>query len=689
MTVGATIDTRVQDTQTLIRRLWIGTILANLLICAVVVAVLQQSRARYHQQASLTVENLSAVLHRALTDEIEKIDLTLLAVQDELNREIAAGGIIRPALETYLANHSRRLPEALGVRVTDSDGIIQYAVSGVKTAKGDVSAYPHFQHLKNTPNAGLVISKPVMGAASGQRVLVFARRYDNADGSFGGQLHVALPIKYFTSMFASINLGPHGAVALWDDTPAIITRHVRDTPTDGGVSTGGPSPQLAALLASDQRMAAYSAVSGPDGIARSLFFRKIDHSPLFLNVGMAEDDFLIPWRQDAIKMVGLVLAFAVATLSATAALCRNWRHLEGERSFLGTVLHSIPNPVWHKNRNGVFTICNPAFAQLAGRSEAEIIGRRDSELSVAKPPIPFDQSDLAMTAAEAPVTTEEQVETGNGEVRIYSITKTAMRNGAGDVVGILGVAHDMTEHERAELRLSELVRNLDASNQELEQFAFVASHDLREPLRMISSYLSLLERRHGPQLPSEGLEFLDFARDGAKRMDRLVLDLLEFSRIDRRGAPMDVTPAGPALDQALAHLSPVTAETGAVITISDAAQAATVLADQGQLVRLFQNLIGNAIKYRAESRPPQVAVDALQTDGVWEFSISDNGIGIEEQYFERIFGIFQRLHTRDTYDGTGIGLAICKRIVERHGGRIWVTSTPDQGSRFSFTLSAA
>jgi PAS domain S-box-containing protein len=660
------------------------------LICAVVIAVLDQSRTRYHQQATLTVENLSAVLYRTLTDEIEKIDLTLLAVKDELNREIAAGGVNRTVLETYLVNHSQRLPEALGVRVTDSDGIIQYAISGVKTAKADISAFPHFQRLKNTPDAGLVISKPLQGVASGEMILVFARRYDNADGSFGGQLHVAVPIKYFRAMFAAINLGPHGAVALWDATPSIIVRQVRDAiPGNDNLGTGAASPQLTALLAADRRMADYSAISGPDGIARRLYFRKIDHSPFYLNVGIAEKDYLVPWRQDAIKMMGLVLAFAAATLSATAALCRNWRHLEGERNFLGTVLHSIPNPVWHKDSDGVFTTCNPAFAQLAGRSEAEIVGRRASDLTVATPPVPFDQSDQEVITAETPITRDEQVLSADGEVRIYSITKTAMRNGAGDVMGILGVAHDMTEHERAELRLSELVRNLDASNQELEQFAYVASHDLREPLRMISSYLSLLERRYGPQLTEEGLEFLDFARDGAKRMDRLVLDLLDFSRIDRRGAPIIATQAAPALDQAVAHLAPVVTEAGTEIEISDSARSAMVMADQGQLVRLFQNLIGNAVKYRAQSRPSRVQVDAQRNDGFWEFSITDNGIGIEEEYFDRIFGIFQRLHTRDTYEGTGIGLAICKRIVERHGGRIWVASKPDQGSQFSFTLPVA
>ena len=242
--------------------------------------------------------------------------------------------------------------------------------------------------------------------------------------------------------------------------------------------------------------------------------------------------------------------------------------------------------------------------------------------------------------------------------------------------------------ERAQRDLAQQARRLAESNAELEQFAYVASHDLREPLRMVSSYLSLLERRYEGQLDQDGREFLGFARDGVMRMDRLVLDLLDFSRIDRRGDPIIAMPVLPALQSALDHLGSAVEECGAVLAMDETIPSAWVIGDPVQIMRLFQNLIGNALKYRRPDVVPHIRIGARRGDDRWEFSIADNGIGIAPEYFDRIFGIFQRLHTRDVYEGTGIGLAICKKIVERHDGRIWLTSIPGEGTTFFFTLPA-
>ena len=216
-----------------------------------------------------------------------------------------------------------------------------------------------------------------------------------------------------------------------------------------------------------------------------------------------------------------------------------------------------------------------------------------------------------------------------------------------------------------------------------------ASHDLREPLRMISSYISLIERRYGQLLDADGMEFLRYAGEGARRMDRLVLGLLDFARIDRRGEPLVPMPLGVALTEALADLRMAANDSGARIEVAPALHGAMVLGDQHQVSRLFQNLIGNAIKYRADGRPPVIRVSAENGGGEWTVGVADNGIGVEPQHFERIFGIFQRLHARDRYDGTGIGLAVARKIVERHRGRIWVESEAGGGTTFRFTLPAA
>jgi PAS domain S-box-containing protein len=265
-----------------------------------------------------------------------------------------------------------------------------------------------------------------------------------------------------------------------------------------------------------------------------------------------------------------------------------------------------------------------------------------------------------------------------------SIYPVRGENGAVDKVAVY--SRDITRQIEVERTLTSYISEVERSNTELEQFAYVASHDLREPLRMISSYLSLIERRYGAVLEGDGMEFLTYARDGARRMDLLILDLLDYSRIERRGDPIIAMELAPALEQAIHHLAVSIEESRAVIDNPNAFAGIRVMGDQSQVMRLLQNLLGNAIKYRPKDRPPVIELGAELRPAEVEITVADNGIGIEEHYFDRIFGIFQRLHTRDSYEGTGIGLAICKKIVERHGGRIWLDSTPGHGTTFHFTL---
>jgi PAS domain S-box-containing protein len=226
---------------------------------------------------------------------------------------------------------------------------------------------------------------------------------------------------------------------------------------------------------------------------------------------------------------------------------------------------------------------------------------------------------------------------------------------------------------------------LEASNNELQSFAYVTSHDLQEPLRMITSYLQLLERRYGESLDDNAREFIGYAVDGARRLQRLIKDLLEYSRVGTRGKPFAPTDMEKVLADALANLTVAIADARAAVVHDP---LPLVDADETQMVSLLQNLIGNALKYRAPDRPPEIAIHVERTGLDWLFAVQDNGIGIDPQHFQRIFMVFQRLHGRQEYEGTGIGLAVCKKIVERHGGRIWVDSLPGRGSTFYFTLPA-
>ena len=256
------------------------------------------------------------------------------------------------------------------------------------------------------------------------------------------------------------------------------------------------------------------------------------------------------------------------------------------------------------------------------------------------------------------------------------------RDEIGRAVRMTGVVWDVSDRKKVEEELRQSAAELKRSNEELEQFAYVASHDLQEPLRMVASYVQLLGQRYAGRLDAQADEFIKFAVDGAKRMQSLIRDLLAFSRVGTRKrtlAPVNVTEP---LQSALDNLKLVIAESGTSVTVDP---MPTVVCNPDQMTMLFQNLIANAITFRREESP-RVHISATRGAGEHLFSVADNGIGIEPEYHERIFVIFQRLHRSDKYPGTGIGLALCKKIVLRHGGRMWVDSTPGKGSTFHFSI---
>ncbi|HIA54631.1 MAG TPA: PAS domain-containing sensor histidine kinase [Candidatus Melainabacteria bacterium] len=248
---------------------------------------------------------------------------------------------------------------------------------------------------------------------------------------------------------------------------------------------------------------------------------------------------------------------------------------------------------------------------------------------------------------------------------------------------VLASIVDITERKKAEALLQEKLLELQRSNEELQQFAYVCSHDLQEPLRVISNYTQLLAKRYmGKTLDDDAHEFIDFTLDATKRMHQLINDLLLYSRVETRGKGFVDVDMNEILQIAESNLVLVIEETNAEIS---AEPLPTLKGDNSQLVQLFQNLIGNALKFRSEDAP-KVSVSVTSHGDMWQFVVSDNGIGFDMKYVDRIFVIFQRLHLRETYEGSGIGLAVCKKIVERHGGRLWAESVPNKGTSFYFTI---
>lgn len=287
-----------------------------------------------------------------------------------------------------------------------------------------------------------------------------------------------------------------------------------------------------------------------------------------------------------------------------------------------------------------------------------------------------------MAGGEAPSEYEFEAVTKTG--RIITVSNSVRVIDWKGEPATQSVMIDVTERRRAEDALEQHRIKLKRSNEELQQFAYAISHDLQEPLRMVTSYLQLLDKRLESNLENDLREFLNFAVDGGRRMQTMIRDLLEYSRVETQGERLALSDSTHALDAALQNLRITLQETGAQIDTPE--MMPRVFADMIQLSRVFQNLIENGIKYRSEDRPIEIRIAVELGDNEWLFSVADNGIGMEEQYLDRIFGVFQRLHGRDKYEGTGIGLAVVKRIIVRHGGRIWVESTFGEGSTFYFTL---
>jgi PAS domain S-box-containing protein len=276
------------------------------------------------------------------------------------------------------------------------------------------------------------------------------------------------------------------------------------------------------------------------------------------------------------------------------------------------------------------------------------------------------------------------------------------RNEAGEVQGVFAAARDITQRKRAEEELDKYRKNLEEmvklrtielqetaadlarSNRDLEQFAYVSSHDLQEPLRMVTGFMQLIDQKYHQQLDHVGQKYIHYAVDGAKRMQQLIVDLLAYSRVGTQAHAAAPADTAQLLQRALFNLQRSIKENQAKVTWG---ALPTVPVDGTQLTQVFQNLIGNAIKFHGD-QPPQVHVDAWRNDKFWEFTVKDNGLGIDPEYSDKIFVIFQRLHAKEKYPGTGIGLAICKKIIERHGGKIWVESHEGQGATFHFTLPA-
>ncbi len=366
---------------------------------------------------------------------------------------------------------------------------------------------------------------------------------------------------------------------------------------------------------------------------------------------------------------------ALANFPQSISLMTLWKAVESTRSAM----------IVTENQNGENPIvyCNQAFLSLTGYTKDEVIGR-DCRFLQGK-----DTDPAAITELKRAVTAQQHLDIviknyrKDGSAFWNDLVMSPMFDDNGKLTHFVGFQLDITKRVTYEKQLSQSQKSLERSNKELEQFTYAASHDLQEPLRMVSSYLQLIQERYHDKLDEDGETFINFATDGSRRMQALVNDLLTLSRVRTTARIFKTEDLDLVIKDVRSNLQTAIEESKAQVTCDPLPK---IKVDRTQIMQLLQNLISNGIKYQQKDRRPNIHIAVTKKGAVYEFTVADNGIGIDPAYFERIFGVFQRLHTRAEYPGTGVGLAICSKIVERHGGEIWVTSKLGKGSTFHFTL---
>lgn len=392
----------------------------------------------------------------------------------------------------------------------------------------------------------------------------------------------------------------------------------------------------------------------------------------------AGDGSLVPAQLSARHLGGGQLGtFGLAVTDLTERRKREQAH-----ALLAAIVESSDDAIYSATLDRIVLSWNRGAERLYGYTSEEVIGRSSA------PWVPTSRSGEAAHLL-GKIKRQERVEhyetvgvRKDGRELQVSLSMSPIKDAAGYVIGAAYIARDITDRKKAEEALARRGEELARSNAELEQFASVASHDLQEPLRTVANFAQLLQERYQGKLDAKADEFIDFVVDGVTRMQELISDLLAYSRVGRRGKEFVPAECAALLDQALKNLQVAVKECGAQVTHDP---LPVVKCDPAQIMQVFQNLVGNSIKFHS-AQPPRIHVAVARRPSEWVFSVKDNGIGIDSQYADRVFEIFQRLHTRKEYPGTGIGLAIAKKIVQRHGGRIWLESKPHQGATFFFTL---
>lgn len=666
---------------------------ASLLLIAYLLWVSHGEALREAENTSL---NYAKILETRVEATLRRVD-GLLVVAEQVAPEQA----FAPQAESRFAHINVTLnalvtnfPEAVAGRLFDTTGQLRYTSGAQTNTQFNFSDRDWFKAVMAAPAGTTIISQTHIGRISKEPSIVVARALRDEKGSAYGIAVVPLSLNVFQKLFEDLHMGPGGAISLRRaDNHSLLVRwpHLPDE-VNKPLKASNP---VAQRIEAGQAAFTVHISAQTDGTRRIYGVNRIKGQLLYVSVGITRDSALAQWRRQALAIGSLGVALVVVVVIALRQLWVNETQrlrvqdaLSESEGRLAGVIHSAMDAIISIDDQHKIVLFNRAAQRMFDQSEAAMLGQ---PMDALIPPQFRDQhaahlrSFATEGAAERHMGASRQLfglRSNGAEFPIEaSISRFQSRTGWQSTV----ILRDITQRKAAEAALARSQQDLTRSNADLQQFAYAASHDLIEPLRSVAGSVQLLQKRYAAQLDAGAVTLIAHAANGAMRMQTLVQDLLTFSRVASQQSQAQDIAMDAALSDAVKNLEVAIAQSDAKITHDPLPH---VMGHSTQITQLLQNLLANAIKFRG-NKAALVHVGVRQEGDQWVFSVADQGIGIEAKYFARVFELFKRLHTREEYEGTGIGLALCKKIVERHDGRIWVESEPGQGTCFFFSLPVA
>jgi PAS domain S-box-containing protein len=448
-------------------RLTVGVLLINLFIFTLKGYSLRESWRQYEERAEVTTQNLSWVLQQTIGGSIDKVDVALSATADEIERQIANGGINALALNSFMARQKSRLPELDGLRMADAKGDIAYNSDPANGAQRNVADRDYFRRLREDAKAGLIISSPLVSRVTGKWSLILARRVTNPAGTFSGVVYGVIPLEHFHRLFSSIDVGKHGSITLRDAAMGIVARYPRPREDGNSVGSKEVSKTFRDLIQVKPDSATYKAVYPIDKIKRKYTYRRISPYPLYINVGMAESDYLAEWRGEVKRMLLFAALFFAVTLGAAFIVYRSWKRkrasveeLRRQFLFLQQLLDAIPIPVYYKDTSGVYLGCNTAFQSFTGQPKSQIVGKDMHGLIPRDHIEAFQRLDTALLADGGAQTHECRINNEDGTFRDMLFNKATYKDADGRIAGIVGAIMDVTQRKKDEKTLCRINRTL-------------------------------------------------------------------------------------------------------------------------------------------------------------------------------------------------------------------------------------